>query len=969
MKKIKILALVGLLAGSLAVLSACGQAIGAPDAGKFVIDKTNKLSWAAVSGARYYIVQITDVDTGEVKEVTAKRTNHSLSSLAEGDYEIRIKAVAGDKDKDDSEWSDVRYFSKAYESGCIYRLVNNMTYEITDVGSATGDVLIEATYRDKPVTSIADSAFRGEKGITSVTIQDGITYIGRSAFNNCPNITSITLPSTLETLGKAAFQSCRSLTTITIPDTLTTLEEYTFAYCRQLETVTLGNGLETIGPSAFMECSALKEVDVPDSVTFIGDRAFLGDVVLTSAEIGKGVQSIDSYAFSGCELLSEVKFVEGSQLKTIGEEVFYYCMELENLQLPEGLQTIGIKAFNLCTKLGEINIPDSVTSIQKGAFANTKVYKDGVDNNQSLIYVDNWVVGCTDKNKTIVDENDVEKGWTITADSFDREIVGIADEVFADSQTLEAVTLPSTMKHLGYKAFSNCPALYTVNIANTQIERIGEYAFYKCGLLKTVTMKKPNGSSPVKTIGKYAFASCSSLNNSSIGGASMIPDTVTRIERGAFKNTGLWKNPVDGLVYAGNWVVGYNAEDLTQVSIREGTVGVADCAFLECETLKTVSGLANVEYIGAAAFEDCISLERVVLNTDLKVIKENTFRNCISLYDITLPSRLTTIEQYAFQGCAKLNAVDFTKTKLETLGRRAFYRCTNLEKVVLGNSLETIGDEAFYKCLVLKEVRIPDTVTKMGKSAFGGCEKLEKVTIGAGLTEISEGAFKNSKALKEVIIPENIQSIGAYAFYKCENIETVTLENGVESIGNYAFYGVEKMQRLTLPNSVKSIGMYAFKGCNYLQSIVLGDNIEEIGKFAFHGCKQMTVYTSAESLPEGWHARWNSSYRPVIWGCEISEEGHVVSVTIGEDTVYNRNTDNVIVSPKREGYTFAGWSATVDGEEVVYTANEISNAPVGVTLMAIWTEGDEPLIEIPEEEEEEDSSSSEQAPQDSSASA
>jgi uncharacterized repeat protein (TIGR02543 family) len=160
--------------------------------------------------------------------------------------------------------------------------------------------------------------------------------------------------------------------------------------------------------------------------------------------------------------------------------------------------------------------------------------------------------------------------------------------------------------------------------------------------------------------------------------------------------------------------------------------------------------------------------------------------------------------------------------------------------------------------------------------------------------------------------------------------------------------------------------MYAFKGCNYLQSIVLGDNIEEIGKFAFHGCKQMAVYTSAESIPEGWHARWNSSYRPVIWGCEISEEGYVVSVTIAEDTVYNKNTDNVIVSPKRAGYTFAGWSATVDGVEVVYTANEIAKAPVGVTLTAIWTEGDEPLIKIPEEETAEDSSSSEQTSQDSS---
>jgi uncharacterized repeat protein (TIGR02543 family) len=950
MRKIKILALIGLLAGSLAVLSACGQAIGTPDMEKFVIDKTNKLSWTAVSGARYYIIQITDVDTGEVKEVTAKRTNHSLSTLTEGDYEIRIKAVAGDKDKEDSEWSDICYFKKGYESGCIYRLVNNMEYEITDVGSATGDVRIESTYRDKPVTSIADSAFRGEKGITSVTIGEGITYIGRSAFNNCPNIVSVTLPSTLETLGKAAFQSCRSLKSIVIPNSLTVLEEYTFAYCRELATVTLGEALTTVGPSAFMDCSALLEVTIPDSVTFVGDRAFLGNSLMTSVHIGEGVKTIDNYAFSDCKVLSKIEFAKESQLKTLGEEVFYSCMELETIQLPEGLQTIGKKTFNLCTKLDEINIPDSVTSIKDSAFINTKFYKEAVENKQLFVYVDNWVIGCTDKNQLLTDENGAEKGWAITADSFDREVVGLGDSVFSQSRTLETVTLPSTIKYLGYEAFANCQQLYTVNLANTQIERIGERAFYRCGLLKTVNMKKPNGTSPIKTIGKYAFAYCSSLVNSAISGASMIPDSVTTIERDAFRGSGLWKNPVDGVVYAGNWVVGYNAEGLTEVSIRAKTIGIADCAFLDCETLKTISGLSTVEYIGAAAFERCSSLERVVLNTDLKVIKENTFRNCVSLYDVTLPIRLTTIEQYAFQGCEKLNAIDFSKTKLTALNKRAFYRCTNLEKVVLGNALETIGAEAFYKCLVLKEVRIPDTVTEMGERAFGGCEKLEKITIGSGLTDISEGAFRNSKALKEIVIPENIQSIGAYAFYKCENIESVTIEHGVQSIGDYAFYGVENMQRLSLPNSVKSIGMYAFKGCNYLQSIVLGDNIEEIGKFAFHGCKQMTVYTSANSLPEGWHTRWNSSYRPVIWGCEISEEGYVVSVTIGEDTIYNKNIENVIATPKRAGYTFDGWSATVDGVEVVYKANEIANAPVGVTLTAIWTEGDEPLIEIPEED-------------------
>jgi uncharacterized repeat protein (TIGR02543 family) len=178
------------------------------------------------------------------------------------------------------------------------------------------------------------------------------------------------------------------------------------------------------------------------------------------------------------------------------------------------------------------------------------------------------------------------------------------------------------------------------------------------------------------------------------------------------------------------------------------------------------------------------------------------------------------------------------------------------------------------------------------------------------------------------------------------------MSDGVESIGNYAFYGLENLQRVTLPNSVKSIGMYAFKGCNYLQSIVLGDNVEKIDKFAFHGCKQMTVYTTAKTLPAGWHNYWNSSYRPVIWGCTLSEDGsYVVSVTIEEGTVDNKKEGNVIISPKRNGYTFDGWSATVDGVEVVYKASEIKNVPLGTLLTAIWKEGDEPLIEIPKEED------------------
>jgi len=129
MKKIKLFATIGLLAGCLAILSACGNAIDAPNADGFTVDKNNKLSWKPVSGARYYVVQITDVDTGEVREVNAKKTSYSLSTLQQGDYEIRIKAIAGANDTDDSKWSEICYckeneicFYKEMPIGNIYEI-------------------------------------------------------------------------------------------------------------------------------------------------------------------------------------------------------------------------------------------------------------------------------------------------------------------------------------------------------------------------------------------------------------------------------------------------------------------------------------------------------------------------------------------------------------------------------------------------------------------------------------------------------------------------------------------------------------------------------------------------------------------------------------------------------------------------------------------------------------------------------
>jgi uncharacterized repeat protein (TIGR02543 family) len=114
-------------------------------------------------------------------------------------------------------------------------------------------------------------------------------------------------------------------------------------------------------------------------------------------------------------------------------------------------------------------------------------------------------------------------------------------------------------------------------------------------------------------------------------------------------------------------------------------------------------------------------------------------------------------------------------------------------------------------------------------------------------------------------------------------------------------------------------------------------SVETIGIHAFYDCAEITIYTDAASINPEWHKHWNSKYRPIVWGCTLSEDkSYVVSVKVAEKTFQFINAKGGITAPERAGYTFDGW-ATEENGEVVYTEDAIVNAPVGTTLYAIWT--------------------------------
>jgi hypothetical protein len=84
-------------------------------------------------------------------------------------------------------------------------------------------------------------------------------------------------------------------------------------------------------------------------------------------------------------------------------------------------------------------------------------------------------------------------------------LTSIPDNAFNGIENLVSITIPNSVKNIGFRAFFSCTKLTSVIIPNsvTSIERA---AFYNCTSLTSVTI--PNS---VTNIESGAFSSCSSL--------------------------------------------------------------------------------------------------------------------------------------------------------------------------------------------------------------------------------------------------------------------------------------------------------------------------------------------------------------------------------------------------------------------------------------------------------------------------
>ena len=501
-----------------------------------------------------------------------------------------------------------------YSDGLEFTLSGDESYYIvTDVGTATGDIVIPDAFNGLPVREIGEYAFYGCTDITSISISAGVTSIGYYAFYGCSSlntvyyagsienwfnefensisnplsngadlyiggelVTEVVVPESITIIGDQ-LSGCTSLTSITIHSGVTSIGYDAFSDCSSLESVTFveGSQLTSIGIEAFSGCSSLTSIEIPAGVTSIGGWVFSGCSSLTSIEIPAGVTSIGDQTFLECRYLESVTFAEGSQLTSIVEDAFRDCSSLKSIEIPAGVTSIGSHAFRNCSNLESVTFADGsqLTSIGYSAF-----------------------YACSSLTSI-----EIPAGVTsIGSSAFEDQLTSIGDYAFIRCSSLQSIEIPAGVTSIGGSAFNGCSNLESVTFAEgSQLTDIGEGAFRDCSSLKSIEI--PAG---VTSIGDQAFLECRDLESVTFAEGSQL----TSIGEDAFKY----------------------CSSLTSIEIPAGVASIGDLAFSGCSSLTGVSFAEGslLTDIGEYAFEYCSSLTSITIRAGVTNIGNGAFSGC-----------------------------------------------------------------------------------------------------------------------------------------------------------------------------------------------------------------------------------------------------------------------------------------------------------------------------------------------------
>ena len=436
---------------------------------------------------------------------------------------------------------------------------------------------------------------------------------------------------------------------------------------------------------------------------------------------------------------------------------------------------------------------------------------------------------------------------------FNAPITKIGDWAFYDCSNLTSVTIPDRVTKIGSYAFKTCINLTSITIPDS-VTTIGYAAFSGCSSLTSVTI--PDS---VTTIGDYAFYNCSSLTSVYISDLS------------AWCRISFERADANPLCYVANLYL--NNELVTDLVIPSDITEIKNYAFFNCSSLTSVTIPDSVTTIGDGAFYDCSSLTSVTIPNSVTTIGNEAFYGCTGelVINCNIPSA-SSDSSGAFYG-SKFTSVTIGDS-VTTIGKYAFYSCDSLTSVYISDlsawcKINFEGSDAnplyyagnlYLKNELVTDLVIPSDITEIKFGAFYNCSSLTSVTIPDSVTTIGKSAFNGCCSLTSITIPDSVTTIGVQAFKDCSSLTSVTIPDSITTIEDRAFVYCSSLTSITIPDSVTTIGYAAFSDCSSLTSVTIPDSVTTIRGSAFRSCTRLTsVYCKAVTPPAGGASMFSSN--------------------------------------------------------------------------------------------------------------
>lgn len=428
-----------------------------------------------------------------------------------------------------------------------------------------------------------------------------------------------------------------------------------------------------------------------------------------------------------------------------------------------------------------------------------------------------WAItGVSGNSENVVFPEIVYNGAT----AYDVEAIANT-EVFANESQVTSVTLPATIKYIGYNALNFYAGTVTMKSSTPPVLGVYDNLWSKSPNFGAgVTILVPDGS-------LNTYRSANVWDNYAVRIISQSAKTSYDINATAQAN-GSGIHSVIGEDNLGN---------VMTLKVK-GTINSYDIMIMR----NKMHNLHNLDLTDASVVANSYPYYKDY-HTTANTIGDYAFYEQQKLMTVKLPKTITAIGKRAFSGtCYGLRSVEF-QDGLETIGEYAFEGCYSLQSVSTKKGLKSISQCVFHSCASLNSVKIEECMT-IGSDAFRSCNNLVSVSLPEGLQTIGSYAFNGCKSLPSLTIPRGVVTIGSYAFSSCTNLSTIVFPPTLKTIGSDAFYGCYSLKTISLPTSLVNIGTDTFRDCTSLAELHIPASIKVVGEKAFSGCTSLKdIYT------------------------------------------------------------------------------------------------------------------------------